>query len=217
MESQQPLKAGPSNYAIRAQHTPTTITIYQAYSPSIANAAVAAGKFVAPFKRMTWIKPSFLWMAYRCGWATKKDQKRVLALEVTREGFHWALAHACLSHPSPHLYADQATWEKRKEESPVRVQWDPERDFEFRALEYRSLQVGLKGEAVDRYVDEWIVGIRDVTGLMREVGRLAGEGRLDEAREMMPVEEEYVLPADVARVIGADEGGGGGKAGGGEI
>ncbi|OAT12920.1 hypothetical protein BDBG_08204 [Blastomyces gilchristii SLH14081] len=159
MESQQqPLKAGPSNYAIRAQHTPTTITIYHAYSPSIANAAVAAGKFVAPFKRgrMTWIKPSFLWMAYRYGWATKKDQKRVLALEVTREGFHWALAHACPSHPSPHLYADQATWEKRKEESPVRVQWDPERDFEFRALEYRSLQVGLKGEAVDRM---WMSGL----------------------------------------------------------
>lgn len=154
---------------------------------------------------MTWIKPSFLWMAYRCGWASKKNQERVLAVEITREGFHWALVHACLSHPSPRLYVDQATWEKRKDSSPVRVQWDPERDFEFQPLEYRSLQVGLKGEAVDRYIDEWIVGIKDVTGLMQDVGRLVSEGQLEEAKRRMPVEEEYVLPADVARVIGADE------------
>lgn len=154
---------------------------------------------------MTWIKPSFLWMAYRCGWASKKNQERVLAVEITREGFHWALAHACLSHPSPRLYVDQATWEKQKDSSPVRVQWDPERDFEFRPLEYRSLQVGLKGEAVDRYIDEWIVGIKDVTGLMQDVGRLVSEGQLEEAKRRMPVEEEYVLPEDVARVIGADE------------
>ncbi|EEH07776.1 conserved hypothetical protein [Histoplasma capsulatum G186AR] len=200
-------KTSPSKYAIRAQYTPTTITVYQAYSPAIANAAVAAGKFVPPFRRgrMTWIKPSFLWMAYRCGWASKKNQERVLAVEITREGFHWALAHACLSHPSPRLYVDQATWEKQKDSSPVRVQWDPERDFEFRPLEYRSLQVGLKGEAVDRYIDEWIVGIKDVTGLMQDVGRLVSEGQLEEAKRRMPVEEEYVLPEDVARVIGADE------------
>lgn len=130
----------------------------------------------------------------------------MLAIEITREGFEWALAHACLSHSSPRLYADQAAWEKCKDESPVRVQWDPERDFEFRPLEYRSLQVGLKGEAVDRYVDEWTVGIRDVTGLMEEVGRLVSEGELEEAKGKMPVEEQYILPADVARAIGADEG-----------
>lgn len=89
--------------------------------------------------------------------------------------------------------------------SCVRVQWDPERGLVEEGLgilPYRSLQVGLGGEAVGRYVDEWIVGIRDVTGLMREVGRLVGEGRMEEAREMVPVEEEYVLPVEVARVIG---------------
>ncbi|EEH38796.2 hypothetical protein PAAG_08523 [Paracoccidioides lutzii Pb01] len=196
----------PTKYAIRAQYTSKTITVYQAYSPAIANAALSAGKFVAPFKRvrMTWIKPSFLWMAYRCGWATKKDQERVLAIEITREGFEWALAHACLSHPTPRLYADHAAWEHRKNESSVRVQWDPERDFEFRPLEYRSLQVGLKEEAVDRYVDEWTVGIRDVTWLMQEIGQLVREGKIEEARRKMPVEEVYVLPTDVATVVGAD-------------
>lgn len=45
-----------------------------------------------------WITPSFLWMMYRCGWAARPGQKRVLSIEVTRRGFGWALARACLSH-----------------------------------------------------------------------------------------------------------------------
>jgi hypothetical protein len=37
--------------------------------PAFAEAAVAAQRFVNPFSlsRMTWIKPSFLWMMHRSG------------------------------------------------------------------------------------------------------------------------------------------------------
>lgn len=47
---------------IRAVYTDSTIRVYQAYGDAIADAALAAGTFVPPFKteRMTWIKPSFL-------------------------------------------------------------------------------------------------------------------------------------------------------------
>ncbi len=48
---------------------------------------------------MTWIKPSFLWMMYRCGWAAKPGQERVLAVRITHEGFAWALTHSCGSRP----------------------------------------------------------------------------------------------------------------------
>jgi hypothetical protein len=65
---------------VRASFTDRSITVYQAYSPQIADAAVGAQTFVAPFKRerMTWIKPSFLWMMYRSGWATTPGQERIL-------------------------------------------------------------------------------------------------------------------------------------------
>ncbi|WP_425576395.1 DUF4291 family protein [Streptomyces glaucosporus] len=45
---------------VRARFTEETITVYQAYPPAVADAALAAGTFVAPFKheRMAWIKPS---------------------------------------------------------------------------------------------------------------------------------------------------------------
>jgi uncharacterized protein DUF4291 len=156
---------------IRAVYTESTITVYQAYPDEIAGPAVAAGRFVPPFKRerMTWIKPSFLWMMYRCGWATKPGQERVLAVEISRDGFDWALASACISHYDHSVGETQADWSRRLRRSPVRVQWDPERSLQLGALPYRSLQLGLGGEAVDRYVDEWTVAIRDVTDLTRKI------------------------------------------------
>lgn len=44
---------------------------------------------------LPWIKPSFLWMMYRCGLGAKAGQETVLAVEITRDGFEWALRHAC--------------------------------------------------------------------------------------------------------------------------
>lgn len=39
--------------------------------------------------RMTWIKPSFLWMMYRSGGAQKDPgQKRIFAMDIRRDGFH---------------------------------------------------------------------------------------------------------------------------------
>ena len=46
------------------------------------------------FDRMSWIKTNFLWMMYRCGWASKKNQERVLAVTISRAGFEQILANA---------------------------------------------------------------------------------------------------------------------------
>ncbi|KAL2869480.1 uncharacterized protein BJX67DRAFT_332191 [Aspergillus lucknowensis] len=193
---------------IRALSTATTITVYQAYSPSIATAAVATQSFsnVPGFKRerMTWIKPSFLWMAYRCGYATKKGQERVLAVEITRAGFEWALRHSCLSHTARGASAREVEeWREQMKGSPVRIQWDPERDIFFAPLGYRSLQVGLGPDAVQRYISEWIVSIRDVTGSMVRIQGLIEKGDLEGAWGEVPREEEYVLDEELRRVIGA--------------
>ena len=54
----------PAEREIRSDYDRETIVVYQAYAPAIADAALAAGRFVPPFSfgRMTWIKPSFLWL-----------------------------------------------------------------------------------------------------------------------------------------------------------
>lgn len=185
---------------IRAVFTDESVTVYQAYDPAIADPAVAAQRFVPPFKRerMTWIKPSFLWMMYRCGWAAKPGQSRVLAVDISREGFEWALEHSCLSHPGDG--EDHEVWKRRLRESPVRIQWDPERDPHHNALPYRSIQVGLSGEAVTRYLDQWILRITDLTGQVHTIRRALRDGR--DVTDMLPVERPYPLPAELAQSIG---------------
>ncbi|MGW3950493.1 DUF4291 domain-containing protein [Streptomyces sp. NPDC004752] len=178
---------------IRALHTASTIIVYQAYSPEIGLPAVRQGRFPAAWKRdrMTWIKPSFLWMMYRCGWGTKMGQETVLAVEITREGFEWALRNACLSSYVPGLHPDRSTWQRQLKRAPARVQWDPERDLHLRPLPYRSLQLGLSGEAVRRYADEWTVSISDVTPLAREIHALVSRGDLEPATRLLPRERPY--------------------------
>ncbi|MEV6184377.1 DUF4291 domain-containing protein, partial [Streptomyces sp. NPDC052015] len=173
---------------IRAVHTTSTITVYQAYSPEIGLPAVREGRFPTAWKRdrMTWIKPSFLWMMYRCGWGAKAGQETVLAVEITRDGFEWALRHACLSSYVRGVHPDRATWQRQLKHAPTRIQWDPERDLHLQALPYRSLQLGLAGEAARRYADEWTVSISDVTPLAREIRTLVGNGDLDSAARLLP-------------------------------
>ncbi|HUQ61720.1 DUF4291 domain-containing protein [Lentzea sp.] len=164
---------------IRADYDDQSIVVYQAYSPVIADPAVAVQRFVPPFKmeRMTWIKPSFLWMMYRCGYARKEGQERVLAVRITREGFDWAVANAVESTIGG--------------KPQVRVQWDPERGLHHEALPHRSIQIGLTREAVERYVHEWTVSITDVTPLARQVHEKVLAHDLDGARALLPVERPY--------------------------
>ncbi|MER6417262.1 DUF4291 domain-containing protein [Streptomyces sp. NPDC001137] len=178
---------------IRAVHTESTITVYQAYPPEIGGPAARTGRFPAAWKRdrMTWIKPSFLWMMYRSGWGTKTGQETVLAVEISRDGFEWALRHACLSSHVPAVHAEREAWRRELKAAPARVQWDPERDLRLQPLPYRSLQLGLSGEAVRRYADEWTVAIRDVTPLAREIRAYVGSGDLGSAARLLPRERPY--------------------------
>ncbi|MFI5807879.1 DUF4291 domain-containing protein [Streptomyces sp. NPDC051561] len=190
---------------IRALHTADTITVYQAYSPAIGLAAARDGRFPWMWKRdrMTWIKPSLLWMCYRSGWATKPDQEVVLAVELRREGFDWALRNAVLSHYDRRIHPDRAAWQRELKRTPARVQWDPERDMRLQPLPYRSLQLGLSGEASRRYADEWTVRIRDVTPLVRTLGSMVRSGRPEDAELLMLVESVYPEPEGGLGHLGA--------------
>ena len=179
---------------IRAVYDATTIRVYQAYSDVIADSALAHGTFVSPpfkMERMTWIKPSFLWMMYRAGWGFKDPgQSRILAIDITREGFEWALAHSCPSHPTESMTAQE--WADLKARSSVRIQWDPERDLFLQPLNHRAIQIGLSHEAVKLYANQWIRKITDVTPLAHAIHALVDDKRLDEAKTLLPVEQVLI-------------------------
>ena len=192
---------------VRAVYDNTTIRVYQAYRTDIADAALQAGRFASPpFKmgRMTWIKPSFLWMMYRAGWGLKDEgQARILAIDMCRRGFDWALANSCLIHAEPGR--SEPEWKQQKAEAPVRIQWDPERNLALAPLPHRALQIGLGGEAVHRYVQEWTCRIEDVTADARRIHALVLAGDLEGAGRLLPPERPYPLAPELAHHIGAGD------------
>ncbi|MDH6124396.1 DUF4291 domain-containing protein [Kitasatospora sp. GP82] len=183
---------------IRATWTEETITVYQAFPPEIAEPAAEAGRFPEAFstERMTWIKPSFLWLMHRSDWARSAGQERVLAIGIRRDGFEWALANSALSSYDSRLHRSRDQWRREVRHRPVRVQWDPERNLGLQPLPWRSLQVGLRGEAVHRYLDGWITSIADVTALAERLRR-------ERDASLLPAERPYPLPDSLAARIGA--------------
>ncbi|GJP59533.1 hypothetical protein CLOP_g12438 [Closterium sp. NIES-67] len=208
---------------IRASFTESTVRVYQAYSRSIAAPASQCNHFASSpgFKlgRMTWIKPSFCWMAYRAGYSLKDaGQERILAIDLKRECFDRILESAVLaknqgdasssanrSHNETHCNEgnrpDNRNSMNPRNSSQVVVQWDPERDVLLNRLPYRSIQIGLRGDAASAYArGEYIARIADVTDVFREVQRLAvREGKVEDALRLLPAEEEYPVESRSVR------------------
>ncbi len=179
------------NNEIRALYTNNTIRVYQAYNAMIAKEAIKKGTFGNNFKmdRMTWIKPSFLWMMYRCGWGTKENQECVLAIDIKREAFDYIVENAVLSTYKESLGISFLEWKTLIKHSTIRCQWDPERDIYGNPLEYRSIQLGLRGAAVHKFVNEWIVQITDISKFVEDL-REQKNTRKD-IQHLLPQEKIY--------------------------
>jgi hypothetical protein len=95
-----------------AQFADESIIVYQAYRPAIGHFAAKNGYFGGAFSlsRMSWIKPNFLWMMYRCGWASKEGQEVVLAVRLERSVFDEILRRAVHSTFVPEVYATEEAW-----------------------------------------------------------------------------------------------------------
>jgi hypothetical protein len=164
---------------VRATFDETTIRVYQAFSPSVAIPALEAGRFVSPFKmdRMTWIKPSFNWMMYRSGFASKPGQEHILGIDILRTGFDWALRQGVLSAFDAQRHGSYENWTRLLSSSCVRIQWDPDRDWRLQKDPVlRTIQIGLSGLAVRQYVHEWIVRLEDLTQTARLIGTHTSTG-----------------------------------------
>jgi hypothetical protein len=136
---------------------------------------------------------------YRSGYSTKDaKQARILAIKMTNQNFQHLLTHALVTDGTALTEAEKA--------KPVRVQWDPERGPKLEVLPYRSIQIGIGRSLSQKWVEEWIEGIEDVTekalGLM-EVLKSDPQLTLEELieRGLMPAEREYELPEDLRRVL----------------
>lgn len=191
---------------IRADFDRDSIVVYQAYSPKIAEPAITAGRFVEPFSwnRMTWMKPSFLWMMARSNWGQKSGQEHILAIRITRTGWERALSLGVLTSYKSQVHPSRDQWREEFDDAIVHIQWDPERTIHGKKLEHRSIQVGLSREIIREFTDEWIQEIIDFTPRVKKIRSLSLSGNQRRAKEQLPPEKVYPVPADLRKHLGMD-------------
>lgn len=188
---------------ILAQFDDTSVIVYQAYRPSIGHFAAKHGYFGGEFSlnRMSWIKPTFLWMMYRSGWGTKSGQEVILAIRIQRSAFDTILAAAVHSNFIPDVYFTEAAWKEAVAQSSVRLQWDPDHHPSSEKLERRAIQLGLRHEVLAQYARDWIVEIEDVSEFVQQQYQYVQS--CDWANLMTPYEAVYpVRESAVAQRLG---------------
>jgi hypothetical protein len=154
---------------ILSQFDDNSIVVYQAYRASIGHFAARHKYFGGggfKFDRMSWIKPSFLWMMHRSGWGTKEGQEVVLAVWLERAAFDVMLEQAVHSGFVPGVYLNREAWKEAIASSSVRLQWDPDHDPTGKKVERRAIQLGLRGKVLEKYARDWIVDIQDISGFV---------------------------------------------------
>ena len=189
----------PAEHEIRADFDRETIVIYQAYPPAIADAALASRRFVPPFsfQRMTWIKPSFLWLMHRSNWGLKSGQERILAVRVARSGWEKAISLAVLTSFEASVFRSPREWDEQFRHATVHAQWDTERSLRGAGLPYFSIQIGLSRHIISEYVEEWVVGIEELTRRVRKVHDLLQGGQAEKAKRHLPPERVYPVSAEI--------------------
>jgi hypothetical protein len=189
---------------IRADFDRDSIVVYQAYRREIAEPSIKAGRFVEPFSwgRMTWIKPSFLWLMARSNWGTKSGQENILAIRIKREGWQRALKLGVLTSFESRTHKVEPNWRSQFEETPVHVQWDPERTIHGKKLEHRSIQVGISRDLIREFTDDWTLEISDFTPRTRKIRSLYLAGNRKRAKEQLPPQRVYPVSKDIVSRLG---------------
>ena len=118
----------------------------------------------------------------------------------------WALENSCLANYDHTIHASTKVWQDAMKRSPVRIQWDPEKDIFLQPLPYRSIQIGLSGIAVEKYLAEWITDIDDITGQCKNIHHLINTEKIAQAKDLLPVESFYPISDALALKIDATAG-----------
>ncbi|MEZ6138972.1 MAG: DUF4291 domain-containing protein [Zavarzinella sp.] len=194
---------------ILAHFDADTIIVYQAYHQEIAEYAVehrAFGGFGGAsfsYSRMSWIKPNFLWMMFRSGWATKPNQERILALRISRHFFDSLLAQSVASTFDQEKYVTIDEWQQALQKSNVRMQWDPDHNPSGNPISRRAIQLGLRREMLTRFGKRELKEVIDITSFVTEQREvLQGNKNM-----LLTVSERVYQPSDEAirKQIGLDD------------
>lgn len=179
------------------------IIVYQAFNANIAEYAVKNQKFGGEyysFSRMSWIKPGFLWMMYRAGWASKEHQQKILAITLPISHFKTILNNATISSYTDELFRNHDEWKNELEKTEVRLQWDPDHDPFGNKQERKAIQLGMKGNILIQFCTEWITKIEDVTEFVLNEYEKVKSNNINELN--IPCEDAIIIEELINKRIG---------------
>lgn len=190
-----------SGTPILAQYDQESVVVYQAYGSQIGHFAAQNGFFGDSWSasRMSLIKPNFLWMMFRCGWATKENQEVVLALTLRRSAWETILSQAVPSSFDASRWQNEAEWKAALANSSVRLQWDPDHSPKGGNLERRAIQLGLRGDVLRSFGRDWLMSVEDITPLVREQHAHVLAGNLHKLQT--PHERVYPVGPETAHTL----------------
>ena len=195
-----------TGHHILAQQTNDHILVYQAFRNSIANYAVKHQVFGGndySYNRMSWIKPNFLWMMYRSGWASKPGQERILGIWIEKTNFEKILANSTFTSFAQSQHRTEDEWRATLETHPIRLQWDPDHLPNEEKHERKAIQLGIKGDMLKEFGKEMISEIIDLTEFVNSQGQFAKHPPYS---ELEVAEETVFIPSskNLAQKIGLD-------------
>ncbi|MEJ8852786.1 DUF4291 domain-containing protein [Variovorax rhizosphaerae] len=185
---------------ILAHYDVDSVIVYQAYRPAIGEWAIRNGHLGGPdfsFKRMSWIKPNFLWMMYRSGWGTKEGQEITLGLRLRRPFFEHVVRSAVPStfNAATHRFATREDWQAAVGASEVRLQWDPDHAPSGAKVERRAIQLGLRGATLAAMAKSELLEVIDMTAFVNAQRAFA-----------QPLNPLLETPAESPLLVSAQEG-----------
>lgn len=178
---------------ILAQYDEQSVVVYQAFNAVTAAYAVEHQQLGGPrysLDRMSWIKPNFMWMMYRCSWLeADAEQARVLAIHINRSFFDELLTSAVASSFRASGLETEAEWKGALRRSEVRLQWDPDHGPSGNKLTRRAIQLGLRGGMLRRFVFDETRRIEDISDFVVQ----QRAHRADLAKLRVPREQVYAI------------------------
>ena len=129
---------------------------------------------------------------YRSGWATKEGQEQILAVRLRRTFFDELMRLSIPSGFDSRRFATREQWQAAVASSEVRLQWDPDHDPSGRPVERRAVQLGLRGETLQRYGRDELISVEDITPFVTEQRQHVTDGFL----ALHTPEQRVYYPAD---------------------
>jgi len=140
-------------------------------------------------------------MMYRCGWASKENQERVLALWLEKTAFEEIIGQAVFSTFTAGNYESADVWKQELSTKNVRLQWDPDHSPYGGKLTRRALQLGLKNSTLEQFGKRQLVRIEDITDFVLQQKLHVANRQLEQL--LVPQERVYhVADTTLAQKVG---------------